>query len=97
MYLVEQVFLAGDRFMENINQFRECFPSSVCPHRDTVRDLITKFRETGSIHDAPKGGKLKILTEAKLDEISDVMLRCPTKSMRKLTQETNVSVAMVSK
>ena len=30
--------------------------------------------------------------EAKLDEISDVMFRSPTKSMRKLAQETNVSV-----
>ena len=76
VYLVEHVFLAGVKFMENIKlKFRAGFPNSVCPHRDSVRDLITKFHETGSEHDAPKSGRPKILTEAKLDEISDVMLK----------------------
>ena len=70
VYLVEHIFLACDKFTENVKRkFRERFPNSVCPHRDTVRDLITKFRETGSLDDAPKSGRPKILT----DEISDVM------------------------
>ena len=88
VYLVEHVFLADDKFTENVKRF----PNSVYPHRDSLRDLITKFRETGSVHGAPKSGRPKTLTEAKLDEISDVMLRSPTKSVRKLAQETNVSV-----
>ena len=55
MYFVEHVFLAGDKFTENVKRkFRERFPNSVCPHLDTARDLTTKFRETGSVHDAPK-------------------------------------------
>ena len=76
VYLVEHVFLAGDKFTENVKRkFREHFPNSVRPHRDTVKDLITKFRETESVHDAPNSGRPKILTEAKLDEFSDVMLQ----------------------
>ena len=44
MYLVEHVFLAGDKFKENVKRkFRERLSNSVCPHRDTVGDLITKF------------------------------------------------------
>ena len=71
MYLVEHVFIAGDKFTENVKRkFRELFSNSVYPHRDNVRNLITKFRETGSVHDAPKSGRPNILTEAKLDENS---------------------------
>ena len=49
------------------------------------------------LHDAPKSGTSKILTEAKLDEISDAMLRSPTTSIGKLAQETNVSVSSANR
>ena len=62
VYLVEYAFLVGDKFTENVKRkFRERFPNSVCPHRDIVRDLITKFREIGSVHDALKCGRSKVL------------------------------------
>ena len=97
-FLVEHVFHEGDRFTENIKmKFRLRFPNSRCPNRDTVRDLINKFHETGSVQDAPKTGRPTILTDNKLDEISDIMLRSPTKSMRKLAQETGISARTAHK
>ncbi|PSN42231.1 hypothetical protein C0J52_18494 [Blattella germanica] len=93
VFLVEMVFREGDKFSENVKiKFRERFPNAICPNRDAVPDLIKKFREIGSVHDAPRSGRPKLLTEAKVDEISDVILRSPSKSMRKLAQETNFSV-----
>lgn len=91
-FLVEYVFREGDRFTENVKlKFQVRFPNLECPHRDTVRDLISKFRVTGSVHDVPRTGRPTLLTDGKLDEISDIMLRSPSKSTRKLAQETGIS------
>ncbi|KAJ4444475.1 hypothetical protein ANN_06267 [Periplaneta americana] len=92
-FLVEFVFREGGKYTEKVKQkFRERFPESALPNRDTVRDLIAKFRKTGSVHDAPRSGRPPVLTEEKLLDISDIMLRSPSKSVRKLAQETNISV-----
>ena len=57
IFVVEQVFRAGDKYTQNVKErFREVFPNSNCPHPDTVRDLIEKFRKTGSVHDMPRSG-----------------------------------------
>ena len=69
-FLVEHVFREGDRYTENVKmKFRLHFPNSRCPNCDTVRDLINKFRETGSVQDAPKTGRPTILTDNKFEEI----------------------------
>lgn len=84
VFFVEEVFCDGRKFTENMRlKFRLRFPDLRCPHRDTVRDLISKFCATGSVHDAPRNGMPTILTEWKLDDISDIMLRSLTKSVRK--------------
>ena len=45
-WLVEYVFRADDRYTESVKeQFRERFPNTRVPHRDTVRALISKLRE----------------------------------------------------
>ena len=91
-FLVEYVFREGDRFRENVKQkFQVRFPNSKCPNRDTVRDLISKLSVTGSVHDVPGTGRPTLLTDEKVYEISDVMLRSPSKSIRKLVQETGIS------
>lgn len=92
-FLVEQVFKAGDKYSEVVKQqFQDKFPNSSLPHRDTVRDLISKFRQTGSVMDFDRSGRPTVLTEEKLTVISDKMLRSPSKSMRRLAQESDISV-----
>ena len=44
-------------------EFLERFPTTELPYRNTVRTLISKFRETGSVHDASRSGRPTILTE----------------------------------
>jgi hypothetical protein len=59
-----------------------------------VRELINKFQETGSVCDNPSDGRLPVLTQEKI-KVSDRMLQSPGKSVRKLAQETGLSVYLL--
>jgi len=61
------------------------------PHRNAVRQLIQKFKETSSVCDTTRSGRPSILTEKKVLDISDLMLQSPKKSIRKLSQQVGVS------
>lgn len=92
VFLVEQVFKAGGEYTVSVRQtFNSVFPETTIPHRDTVRDLINKFRSTDSVPDAPRSGRPSVLSEDKLLDISDKMSTSANKSVRKLAQEIDVS------
>lgn len=67
------------------------FPDVPAPHRDTVRKLVNKFRDTGSILDKKRRVKRRVLTEEKLDEVGERLEHTPKKSLRRLAQETGIS------
>ena len=69
---------------------RDRFPDIRAPHRDTVRKLVNRFRETGSVL-GRKPQRTHVLTEEKLDEIGQTLERSPRKSLSRLSQETGVS------
>jgi transposase len=77
-------------------QFAEKFPETPVPHRNAVRRLTEKFRETGSVLDAKRNGRPSKLNDKKLD-ISDSVLRSPSKSFRKLSQEKSIGLATAHK
>ncbi|KAJ4428478.1 hypothetical protein ANN_24515, partial [Periplaneta americana] len=90
---VKNVFREGRQYTAKVQQqFLEQFPNSKLTYRDTIYHLINKFRETGSVQDAARSGSPHppVLTEDKLLDISDRMLKSPTKSLRKLAQQTNI-------
>jgi hypothetical protein len=64
------------------------------PHCTAVRQLIQKFKQTGSVCDATRSRGPSILTEKKVLDISDCMLRSLKKSIRKLSQQVGVSYGM---
>lgn len=93
VFLIEYVFRCNGEYTQDVKaKFLERFPNTVLPFRHTVRSLIDKFRETGSVEDAPKSGRNKILTADKLGDISDRMARSPTKSVRRLAIQSGISV-----
>ena len=71
--------------------FRDRFPDIRAPHRDTVRKLVNRFRETGSVLDRKPQRTRHVLTEENLDEIGQTLERSPRKSLSRLSQETGVS------
>ena len=64
IFLVEFVFREGDKYTVRMQErFKEQFPHTMVPYRDTVCDLIKKFRRTGSVKDEGRSGR-----STKLDE-----------------------------
>ena len=71
--------------------FRDRFPDIRPPHRDTVRKLVNRFRETGFVLDRKPQRTRHVLKEEKLDDIKQTLERSPRKSLSRLSQETGVS------
>jgi transposase len=77
-FLVEYVFREGNRYTDLVQeQFAEKFPETPVSHRNAVRRLIEKFRETGSVLDAERSGRPSKFNDKKLMDISDSMLQSP--------------------
>ena len=88
IFLVEHVFRANGEYTEAVKQeFLEWFPTTVLPHRNTVRTSISKFRETGSVYDASRSGRSTIFTEEKVNVTSEAMTNSPTKSLLFMVQK----------
>ena len=74
IFLVEFVFREGDKYTMRVQErFKEQFPNTKVPYRDTVLDLIKKFRRTGSVKDEGRSGRPTKLDENKLDEYGEVV------------------------
>jgi transposase len=83
-FIVEYVFREGNRYTDLMQeQFAEKFPQTPVPYRNALRRLIEKFREAGSVLDAERSGRPSELNDKKLMDISDSMLRSPSKSLCK--------------
>jgi hypothetical protein len=92
VFLIESVFENGGKYTESVKQeFRNQFPDTREPHHDTVWNLVSKFCETGSVQDVPRSGRLSVLSQEKLDDISDQLLQSSKKSLRELAQESEPS------
>ena len=65
-------------------EFFKKFPETDMPHRNTVRNLINKFQEHGSVKDAPRSGRPTILIKQKVNVISEAMAHSPSKCTRRL-------------
>lgn len=60
VFIVEHVLREGDRYNQNVKDlFRKRFPKKLLPHRDSVRDMIKRFRTTGSVLDQHRSGRPK--------------------------------------
>ena len=90
-FLVEQMFRCGGQNTQDVQQrFKAMFPETKMLHPNAVRQLIQKFKETGSVCDATRSGRPSLLTEKEVLDISKPMLQSP-KSIRKLSQQVVVS------
>jgi transposase len=75
------------------DHFAEKFPETPVLHPNAVRIFIEKFRETGSVLNAERGGRPPKLKDKNFMDISESMLRSPSKSLRKLAQEEDTGLA----
>jgi chromosome condensin MukBEF MukE localization factor len=81
VFLVGHVLRNGDKYTENVQQkLAQRFPDAQVAHRNAVRSLVNKFRETGSVQDAPRSSRPSTSEETVLD-IRDRLLQSPSKSV----------------
>jgi transposase len=78
-------------------QFAEKLPETPLTHHNAFRRFIEKFRETGSVLEAERSWSPSKLNDKKLVDISDSMLRSPSKSLRKLSQEKYIGLTTARK
>ena len=61
---MEYVFLNEGKYTEEVQEkFARRFPKAQLPHRNTVRNLIARFRKTGDVGDACRTGRPPISGE----------------------------------
>jgi hypothetical protein len=97
VFLVEYVFREGNRHTYLVQEkFAEKFPQTPVPHRNAFRGFIEKFRET-DVFDAERSWRPSKLNDKKLMDISDSVLRSPSKPLRKLAQDVDIGLATAHK
>jgi transposase len=90
---VDYVLREGNRYTDLVQeQFAKKLPESPVPRRNAVRRFIEKFREKGSVLYAERSRRPSKLNYKKLMDISDSMLRSPSKSFRKLAQGNDIGL-----
>ena len=63
----------------------------------TIRRQAKRFEETGSVKNRNVNCRRHVLTEDTLDEIGERLEHNPQKSLKRLSQETGVSVPSVQR
>ena len=82
---------------ETRRKFRIKFPGRPVPNPSTIRRLAKRFKKTGSAKNRNVNGRRHILTEETLNEIDEKLEHSPQKSLKRLSQETGVSVPSVQR
>jgi hypothetical protein len=65
------------------------------PSEKSIKAVYDKFIETGSVLDRERSGRPSLLTEEKLDEIEEVLSDGSIISVRRVSQEVNLSKTVV--
>ncbi|CAI9721085.1 Macrophage migration inhibitory factor-like [Octopus vulgaris] len=93
IFIVENVFRDGGKYTKEVQEsFQENFGAERLPHRNCVSALLHKFKKTGSVQDKPKSGRPKVVTDTVLQNVTNKLQRSPRKSLRRLSQETRISL-----
>ena len=82
---------------ETRHKFRVKFPGRPLPNPSTIRRQAKRFKETGSIKNGKVNHQHHVLTEGTLDETDVRLEHTLQKSLKRLSQETGVSVSYVQR
>ena len=82
---------------ETRRKFRVKFPVGPVPNPSTIRRQAKRFKETGSVNNRKVKRRRHVLTEETLDEIGERLECTLQKSLKRLLQETGVSVSSVQR
>ena len=78
-------------------KFRVKFPGRPVPNPSTIRRQAKRFEETDYVKNRKVNRLRHVLTEETLEEIGERLEHTPQKSLKRLSQETGVSVSSVQR
>lgn len=71
--------------------WRQKYPDDPIPSKDTLYQLVRRFRDTGSVDDRPRSGRPIVVTTDMVSDVERRMLQSPQKSVRRLWQQLGAS------
>ena len=93
--LIENYFRSGSYSIAKSALF-QLNPSAPVPHDSTIKRLVDKFRETGSVHDRRRSGRPSFDDED-VAAVQGALINSPQKSLRKVSQQIDMSYSSVQK
>ena len=78
-------------------KFRIKFPGRPAPNHSTIRRQAKRFKETGSVKNRNVNRGRHVLKEEAIDDIGERLEHTPQNSLKRLSQETGVSVSSVQR
>lgn len=84
--------------LESPSSVRRHFQSenmSGIPSEKAIKAIYDKFIETASVHDRERSGRPSLITTEKTDEIENVLAENAMVSVRRVSQEVNLSKSTV--
>lgn len=92
--LVELYYINGCSVTQCLRKFRAVHGIHAGPSEQAVRNLVKKFKETGSLHDAPRsGGPRTARTEQNITAVAMDVAANPSTSIRRRAQGLGLSRA----
>jgi hypothetical protein len=95
LFIVEH-YVASRYCLTCQNEFRDTFSYSSVPNKSTISRLVNRFRDTGSVQDRNRSGRASVSNDNSLDDICQILLRSPWKSL-KLYLQSELSYGSVHK
>jgi hypothetical protein len=75
----------------------EIISQTVVPSKSTIQRLVEFFLETGSIGEKRLSGRHPVLSNDSLEDIRAHLLQSPGKSLRKLSQQTEMTYGSIQR
>ena len=93
IFVVENVLRKDEKYTKEVQElFQEKFRAKRLPQRNRISALLDKFKKTRSVQDKPKIGCPKVVSDTVLQNVTNKLQRNPQKSLRRLSQETRISL-----
>lgn len=86
-----EAYFANKSYVYCTQQFQLKFPNVPLPGKQTLYDLVRRFRETGSVKCRPRSGRPSVLSQEFLNTVQGNLQQSPKKSLRRLSQQLQSS------
>ena len=94
---IHNTYMKSRKSCSETRKFRIKFPGQPVPNPSTIRRKAKRFKETGSVKNRNVNRRRHVLTEETFYEIGERLEHNPHKSLKRLSQETGVSVQSVQR